>query len=97
MQRLTNSIIKTWNAGLCERARAVGSKGTRVGAVPNVDHDRGDLHLTDASTVAIADAPAPRARGTEAWLQELHRLDVDGEPFAPGTAGADQPETSRCG
>jgi hypothetical protein len=81
---MTNTIVMSWNRGLCAQPAAVGQNGTRTGTVDFANASTGDFHLVDPSQGRIAgaglSAPAPR--------------DYDGGVTAPLVAGADSPSSS---
>lgn len=77
----SNSVIGSWNSGLCAVPADLGTKGNRQGVVTVVDEQSGNLHLTAASQARIVPvpgiSPAP--------------FDYDGQPAAGDLAGADTP------
>ena len=82
---VTNSIIQTWNVGLCKTPDALlGSYGNRVATPDYVDAAGGDLRIRPdrGATVTVDPVSAPTAATT----------DIDGRPLAPTTAGASQPQ-----
>ncbi|MBT2534464.1 right-handed parallel beta-helix repeat-containing protein [Arthrobacter sp. ISL-48] len=76
---MTNTIVMSWNKGLCAQPASVGHNGTRIGQVNFVNGPAGDFHLTDGLQARIDGAgsliPAPN--------------DYDGSVTALLTAGAD--------
>lgn len=78
---MTNSIISTWNKGLCASPDNLGKDGNRQGSLVFADQASADLRVEDASSVKIppvpGPAPAPR--------------DLFGEPLDPGTVGGYAP------
>lgn len=81
---MTNTIVMSWNRGLCAQPAAVGRGGTRTGTVDFANAPAGDFHLVNPSQGSIAgagtSAPAPR--------------DYDGGTTATLIAGADSPSSA---
>jgi hypothetical protein len=81
---MTNTIVMSWNRGLCAQPAAVGQNGTRTGTVDFANASAGDFHFVAPSQGRIAGAglfaPAPR--------------DYDGGATASLIAGADSPSSS---
>lgn len=84
---MTNTIVMSWNRGLCAQPSAVGRDGTRTGTVNFVNAAAGDFHLVDPSQARISGAgqfaPAPK--------------DYDGGATALLAAGADSPSSPASG
>jgi hypothetical protein len=80
---MTNTIVMSWNKGLCAQPSAVGRSGTRTGQVDFANASAGDFHLVDPNQARIDgygfSAPAPR--------------DYDGGATAALAAGADSPSS----
>jgi len=76
---MTNSVVGSWNKGLCGTPASIGTRGNRQGVVPVRGQATGDLHLLTAGSARIAPfgGPVPAA------------LDYDGEPMLADLAGAD--------
>jgi hypothetical protein len=76
---MTNSVVSSWNKGMCGTPASVGVRGNRQGVVPVQDNASGNLHLLTAGSARIAPfgGPVPAA------------LDYDGEPMLADLAGAD--------
>ncbi|MCZ2803689.1 right-handed parallel beta-helix repeat-containing protein [Modestobacter sp. VKM Ac-2983] len=87
---MTNSIVGTWNLGLCAAPDALGRDGNRQGVPAFVDQPTVDLHVpeTQRPTTSVTPVPVtyPAGLGTA--------LDFDGQPFSASTVGADEPGTA---
>jgi len=82
---MTNSVVRSWNTGLCRTPSQVGRDGNRQGEAAFVDSDGVDYHVADAATVRVQ--PVSVAAG--AGLPPAR--DIDGQAFSATTAGADEP------
>ena len=84
---MTNSVVRRWNTGLCATPAALRGGGNEQGTVPFADVDSVDLHVAEADRDAVTVTPVavtfPAGTGDA--------VDVDGQAFAPTTAGADEP------
>lgn len=78
---MTNSIISTWNKGLCATPDHLGTAGNREGSVVFADQASADLRVPDSSAVRISPVPGPAPAP----------LDLFGGPFSPDTAGGYAP------
>jgi hypothetical protein len=80
---MTNTIVMSWNKGLCAQPASVGRNGTRIGQVNFANGAAGDFHLTDGLQASIDGAgsliPAPN--------------DYDGGVTTMLVAGADSVST----
>jgi hypothetical protein len=85
---MTNSVVRSWNTGLCARPSALGSQGNRQGEPTFVDGPNLDFHVAEEQRAGITveqpvDVTYPEWAGTP--------VDIDGQAFAPTTVGADEP------
>lgn len=80
---MTNTIVMSWNRGLCAQPTSVGRNGTRTGQVDFVNAPAGNFHLKDPAQARIGGA------GTFAPAV----TDYDGGATAPLLAGADSPSS----
>ena len=76
---MTNSVVSSWNKGMCARPASIGTRGNRQGVVPVQDKATGNLHLLTAGSARITPfagpVPAPRDYDGKAMLAELAGAD----------------------
>jgi hypothetical protein len=84
---MTNSIVRSWNQGLCSTPSILGKNGNIQGTAAVVYNAGVDYHVAEAQratvTVKAVGVTYPAGIGTA--------RDFDGQAFAPGTVGADEP------
>jgi hypothetical protein len=78
---MTNSIVSTWNKGLCASPENLDKGGNRQGSLVFTDQASADLRVNDASMVRISPVPGPTPAP----------LDLFGDPLGPNTAGGYAP------
>ncbi len=78
---MTNSIISTWNRGLCASPENLDKGGNRQGSLVFTDQNSVDLRVKDGSTVRISPVPGPTPAP----------LDLFGYPLSRDTAGGYAP------
>lgn len=79
---MTNSIISTWNKGLCASPDNLGKGGNRHGTVVFTDQAAADLRVKDPAVVRVSPVPGPVPAPQ----------DLFGNPLMPSTAGGHAPQ-----
>jgi hypothetical protein len=81
---MSNSIVSSWNTGLCKIPSAIGSNGNRIGSVSVVDPTTGDLRLVDANDATVTNVGSSKAAATDRF----------GSLLPQNIAGANTPSAS---
>lgn len=82
---MTNTIIMSWNKGMCAQPASVGLNGTRIGTVDFINASTGDFHLSNGLQARIDGAGSfiPAPNDYDGGVTDLLTAGADSSSAAP--------------